>query len=177
MRPRNPILLLALATALTAPALARAAGPALDAVVQQKLVDKLGDDAKTIKVALIEKKVVLVGEVAGRDTQELATEVAKSVPGVTKVDNQIKAKADKGVSVGKVEDEAADQKLESHVESALKKELGTYAKKLEVENVAGTVSVRGTVPDEARLKIARDTVMATPGVKKMVDLLEVAKKK
>jgi osmotically-inducible protein OsmY len=121
----------------------------------------------TIKVAVVEKKVILVGEVAGRDTQELATEVAKSVPGVTKVDNQVKAKTEKGISVGKVEDEAADQKLEYAIESALKKELGKYAKKLEVENVAGTVSVRGSVPDDARLKIARDTVKAVPGVKKV----------
>lgn len=174
MKLRNSLVLLALGIVLVAgPALA---SDSLDAVVQQKLVDKLGDDAKTIKVALVEKKIVLVGEVKGRDTQELATEVAKSVPGVKSVDNQIKAKTDKGISVGKVEDEAADQKLEGHVESALKKELGTYGKELEVECTAGTVSVRGTVPDEARLKIARDTVKAAPGVKKFIDLLEVAKK-
>lgn len=174
MKLRNSLVLLALATALVAgPALA---ADALDVVVQQKLVDKLGDDAKTIKVAVVEKKIVLVGEVKGRDTQELATEVAKSVPGVTSVDNQVKAKAEKSLSVAKVEDEAADQKLEGHVESALKKELGAHAKDLEVENVGGTVSVRGTVPDEARLKIARDTVKAAPGVKKFIDLLEVAKK-
>ena len=47
---------------------------------------------------------------------------------------------------------------------------------LEVENVGGTVSVRGTVPDDARLKIARDAVKSVPGVKKVIDLLEVAKK-
>ncbi len=177
MKPRNSVLVLALATTLGAwtPG-AQAAGPALDVLVQQKLVDKLGDDAKTIKVALVEKKIVLVGEVAGRDTQELATEVARSVPGVTKIDNQIKAKAEKSLSVAKVEDEAADQKLESHIESLLKKELGAHAKDLEVENVGGTVSVRGTVPDEARLKIARDTVKSAAGVKRVIDLLEVAKK-
>jgi osmotically-inducible protein OsmY len=174
MKIRNILVLAAVAAAL-------AAGPAfasdpLDAVVQKKLVDKLGDDAKTIKVALVDKKIVLVGEVTGRDTQELATEVALSVPGVGKVDNQLKAKAEKGVSVGKVEDEVADQKIESAVESALKKELGTHAKKLETECAAGTVSVRGTLPDEARLALARDAVKAVPGVKKFIDLLEVAKK-
>ena len=174
MKPRNSVLLLALAMALaTGPAFA---ADALDAVVQQKLVDKLGDDAKTIKVALVEKKVVLVGEVNGRDTQELATEVAKSVSGVTSVDNQVKAKAEKAISVGKVGDEAADQKLEMAVESVLKKELGDHAKGLEVENVGGTVSVRGTVPDDARLKIARHAVQSVPGVKKVIDLLDVAKK-
>lgn len=174
MKLRTSLVPVALAAALAAgPALA---ADALDAVVQQKLVDKLGDDAKTIKVAVVDRKIVLVGEVAGRDTQELATEVARSVPGVEKVDNQVKAKAEKAFSVGKVEDEAADQKLEAAVESLLKKELGAHAKALEVENVGGTVSVRGTLPDDARLKIARDAVKSVPGVKKVVDLLEVAKK-
>jgi len=174
MKLRNSLVLLTLAAALVAvPALA---ADTLDAAVQQKLVDKLGDDAKSIKVAVVDKKIVLVGEVKGRDTQELATEVAKSVPGVTSVDNQVKAKAEKAISVGKVGDEASDQKLEMAVENLLKKELGDHAKALEVENVGGTVSVRGTVPDDARLKIARDAVKAVPGVKKVVDLLEVAKK-
>ncbi len=174
MKLRNSLVLLVLAAALaTGPALA---ADALDAVVQQKLVDKLGDDAKTIKVAVVDKKVVLVGEVKGRDTQELATEVAKSVPGVTSVDNQVKAKAEKSLTGGKIGEEAADGKLELAVESALKKELGDHGKNLEVENVGGTVSVRGTVPDDARLKIARDAVKSVPGVKKVVDLLEVAKK-
>ncbi|MBK9090505.1 MAG: BON domain-containing protein [Holophagales bacterium] len=174
MKLRNSLVLLALATALVAgPALA---ADALDTVVQQKLVDKLGDDAKTIKVAVVDKKVVLVGEVKGRDTQELAAEVAKSVPGVANVDNQVKAKAEKSLTGGKIGDEAADGKLELAVENLLKKELGAHAKDLEVENVGGTVSVRGTLPDDARLKIARDAVKSVPGVKKVVDLLEVAKK-
>ena len=152
------------------------AADALDVVVQKKLVDKLGDDAKTIKVALVEKKVVLVGEVKGRDTQELATEVAKSVPGVTSVDNQVKAVAEKSFGEGKIKDEIADDKLEKAVESALKKELGGHAKGLEAECTAGTVSVRGTVPDDTRLTLARNAVKAVPGVKRFVDLLEVAKK-
>lgn len=152
------------------------AADALDVVVQKKLVDKLGDDAKTIKVALVGKKVVLVGEVTGRDTQELATEVAKSVPGVTNVDNQVKARAEKSLGEGKIKDEVADDKLEKAVESALKKELGGHAKGLEAECTAGTVSVRGTVPDDTRLTLARNAVKAVPGVKRFVDLLEVAEK-
>ena len=174
MKLRYTLALAAVATVLAAGS-AFAAEP-LDVVVQKKLVDKLGDDAGTIKVALVEKKVVLVGEVAGRDTQELATEVALSVPGVEKVDNQVKAKAEKSFAEGKVKDEIADDKLEKAVESALKKELGGHAKGLETECTAGTVSVRGTVPDETRLALARNAVKAVPGVKKFVDLLEVAKK-
>ena len=174
MKLRNPLVLLALGAALAAgPALA---ADALDAVVKQKLVDKLGDDAKTITVALVEGKIVMIGEVQGRDTQELATEVAKSVPGVSKIDNQVKAKSEKSFTEGKIKDEIADDKLEKAVESALKRELGAHGKKLEVECTAGTVSVRGSVPDDARLKIARDTVKGVAGVKKVVDLLDVAKK-
>jgi len=174
MKLRYTLALAAVATVLAAGS-AFAAEP-LDVVVQKKLVDKLGDDAGTIKVALVEKKVVLVGEVAGRDTQELATEVALSVPGVEKVDNQVKAKAEKSFAEGKVKDEITDDKLEKAVESALKKELGAHAKGLETECTAGAVSVRGTVPDDTRLKLARNAVKAVPGVKKFVDLLEVAKK-
>ena len=174
MKLRNPLLLLTLAAALVAgPAFA---ADTLDVVVQQKLVDKLGDDAKSIKVALVEKEVVLVGEVAGRDTQELATEVAKSVPGVTNVDNQIKAKAEKAIAGGKIKDEVADEKIEMAVESALKKELGAHADGIETECTAGTVSVRGTVPDDTRLTLAGSAVKAVPGVKKFIDLLEVAKR-
>jgi osmotically-inducible protein OsmY len=175
MKLRNPIVLLALGTALAALP-AYAADVPSDAVIKQKLVDRLGDDAKTIKVAIVEKKVVLVGEVQGRDTQELATEVCKSIPGVDKIDNQIKAKAEKSLTGGKIGDEAADEKIEMAVESALKKELGAHAKDLETECTAGTVSVRGTVPDDTRLTLARTAVKAVPGVKKFVDLLEVAKK-
>lgn len=173
MKIRNALVLAAFASAV-------AAGPAfaadpLDVVVQKKLVDKLGDDAKTIKVALVEKKIVLVGEVQGRDTQELATEVAKSVPGVQDVDNQVKAKAEKSIGGGKIKDEIADDKLEKAVESALKRELGAHAKGLETECTAGTVSVRGTVPDETRLTLARKAVQGVPAVKRFIDLLEVAK--
>ncbi|MGE5346261.1 MAG: BON domain-containing protein, partial [Acidithiobacillales bacterium] len=143
---------------------------------QKKLVEKLGDDAKTIKVAIVENKVVLVGEVQGRDTQELAEEVALSVPGVTKVDNQIKTPAEKSLFGGKVKDESADNSLEGAVDKALKKELGGHFKNLKVEAVAGSVLVRGTLPDEARLKIARETAKGVPGVKRVIDLLEVEKK-
>ena len=174
MKSRNVIILAALCAALAAGS-AYAADP-LDVVVQKKLVDKLGDDARTIKVALVEKKIVLVGEVKGRDTQELATEVAKSVPGVESIDNQVKAMAEKSIGGGKIKDEIGDDKLEKAVESALKKELGAHAKGLEAECTAGTVSVRGTLPDDVRLKLARDAVKGVAGVEKFVDLLEVAKK-
>ncbi len=150
--------------------------PGTDAVIQKKLVDKLGEDAKTIKVAIVEKKVVLVGEVKERDTAELAEEVALSVPGVTKVDNEIKAKDEKGLFAGKAKEETRDNSLENAVDSAVKKELGAHYKKLTIEAVAGSVSLRGPVPDEARYKLALDAAKKVQGVKRVIDLLEVEKK-
>jgi hyperosmotically inducible periplasmic protein len=156
------------------PAPAPSAG--LDAKVQQKLVDKLGDDAKTIKAAIVENKVVLVGEVKRRDTQGLAEQVALSVPGVTKVDNQVKTPASKGVFTGGIGQESHDIKLEDKVETAVKKELGQHYKKLDILAVEGTVTLRGPVPDEARQKYAITAAKGVPGVTKVVDLLEVEKK-
>ena len=150
--------------------------PGTDAVIQKKLVDKLGDDAKTIKAAIVEGKVVLVGEVKGRDTQKLAEQVALSVPGVRKVDNEIKSPADKGIFEGGIKQESHDIKLEDAVESAVKKELGQHYKKLDIVAVAGTVTLRGPVPDEARHKFALAAAKGVPGVTRVIDLLTIEKK-
>ncbi len=171
---------LAFAAALVAaPAFAQAPpapAPNLDAVIQKKLVDKLGDDAKTIKVAIVENKVVLVGEVKGRDTQALAEQVALSVPGVTKVDNQIKSAGSKGIFEGGIGQESHDIKLEDKIETAVKKELGQHYKKLDIVAVAGTVTLRGVVPDEARQKFAITAAKGVPGVTRVIDLLTIEKK-
>jgi osmotically-inducible protein OsmY len=167
------------AAVVAAPAFAAdppALAPGTDAVIQKKLVEKLGDDAKTIKVAIVENKVVLVGEVKGRDTQELAEQVALSVPGVTKVDNQIKSATSKGFFEGGIGQESRDIKLEDKVETAVKKELGQHYKKLDIVAVAGTVTLRGPVPDEARKKFAITAAKGVPGVKRVIDLLEIEKK-
>jgi osmotically-inducible protein OsmY len=61
------------------------------------------------------------------------------------------------------------------VKYQLNREIGKTAWKIEVEAVEGVVSLRGTVPDQARLEIALKTAAGVKGVKQVVDLLRVEK--
>ena len=56
---------------------------------------------------------------------------------------------------------------------ALSDQIGKYSKTVEVEAADGAVSLRGSVPDAARKKIAVDTATKVKGVKKVVDLITI----
>jgi hyperosmotically inducible protein len=71
--------------------------------------------------------------------------------------------------------EVGDGALESMVKGLLLDELGRRGFSIEVEAVDGVVSLRGTVPDEARRKLALETARKVDGVKQVVDLVSVAK--
>ena len=137
------------------------------------LVDKLGKDAEPIKVSAIGDKVTLTGQVTQKSTQEIAQEVALSVEGVDKVDNQVKVKDEKGLFHGKAKKEAADSKLENAVEKKVKAEIGAHYKTISIECTEGFCSIRGSVPDQARKDLALKTAASVEGVKKVVDLLKI----
>lgn len=166
---------LSISFAFSGLAVAEPSSATLEKSVTDLLVQKLGDDAKTIKVAVVKGKLILTGEVTSRATAELAKEVAIAVPGVKKVDNQVSAKAGKSVVDGKVGDEIGDAKVETAIESALKKEIGDHAKKVDVEFVSGVALLRGKVPDAARKDLAIKTATGIEGVKQVIDLISVAK--
>lgn len=168
-------------TILVAAVLTVAAGAAFAATNEETekaiaaaLVDKLGDDAKTIKVAFFDGKAVLSGKVTEDATQELAKEVALYVAGVTKVENEVEAAKERKFGTGKVAAETEDSSLESEVKNALHKEIGTHSSGVEIETCNGVVSIRGTVPDKARHELAVAAAKKVPGVKKVVDLIRVA---
>jgi osmotically-inducible protein OsmY len=153
----------------------------LEQQVATMLVNKLGDDAATIRAVVDNKgKVMLIGTAAKRSTQELAKEVALFVPGVEKVQNKVEfvpAAAEGNVAeqaVATTGNEASDSGLETSVKYQLKREVGKTAWKIEVEAVEGVVSLRGTVPDQARLDTALKTAKGVGGVKQVIDLLRVA---
>jgi len=171
---------IALATMLAA-LLPLAAGAAFastnaetEAAIKSALVDKLGSDAESIRVAFYDGKVVLSGKVTEDWTQELAKEVALYVPGVSKVENQIEAANERSVGTGKMHYETQDATLETDVKSALRAEIGDHSSAVEVEACDGMVSLRGTLPDAARRDIALATATKYKGVKKVIDLLRVA---
>ena len=145
----------------------------LEKQISAKLVEAFGDDATSISVAVVDGKAVLIGRVAERSTAELAEEVALFFEGVRSVDNQVVAAKDRSFIEGQLLDEGGDATLEVTVKAALQGEIGKHAQKIEVEAADGVVAIRGTVPDEARLKFAQDTAAKVHGVRKLIDLLRV----
>jgi osmotically-inducible protein OsmY len=155
--------------------------PTAEARLQALLVDKLGDDAATIRVVMNGREAILLGEVARRATLELAEEVGLYADWVDDVDNKLQLA---GVRVGgtgvaataekaaaKTSDEGGDSLVETRVKGRLVAEIGSSARKIEVEVAEGVVSLRGTVPDEPRREVALKTAASVPGVEKVIDLL------
>lgn len=151
---------------------------AVEADVYVALLEKLGRDGLPIDAEVRAGRAVLTGEVEQRSTQELAEEVALSVPGIRGVDNRVTVAASSsrtpvGRAVSNTELEVQDAVLEARVGKNLLAEIGRYALGVEVESTDGVVSLRGTLPDSERRKLALRAAEATSGVKKVVDLLRV----
>lgn len=175
MKPKTALFACILVAAFAAsPALAGDAktNAEKEASITKLLSDKLGPDAATIHVTIVGEKTTLTGEVTQRATQELADEVLKYA-GVKKIDNQLKAKNEKGLFEGKTKKEMADNKIEQAVRSKVKGEVGTHYKGLQIECTGETCSVRGTLPDQARKDLALKTAAGVDGVKHVIDLVRV----
>lgn len=151
----------------------------LETEVRLALLDKLGEDGLGVTVEANGGRVSLIGAVDERATQELAEEVAKSVPGVQSVDNRLLARQESpekttaGRAAGTAEREVNDAVLEMRVGKNLLGEIGRYALDLEVEATDGVVSLRGTLPDRERKSLALKAARETSGVKQVVDLVKV----
>jgi hyperosmotically inducible protein len=149
--------------------------------IRLSLLEKLGFDALGVNVATNGGRVYLTGRVDKRATQELAEEVALSIPGVTGVENSLTLKEPSaatapGQAVTNTEFEVRDAVLEMRVGKNLLAEMGRHSLRLEVESTDGVVSVRGPVPDRERKRIALRTAEETEGVKKVIDLVEVRRR-
>jgi osmotically-inducible protein OsmY len=146
------------------------------AVTSRKLRQAFGDDAKGIEVRIDGSKATLTGSVSQRSTQELSEEVARSVPGVTSVDNRITGPSSRGL--GKLRDEALDAALELSVKGALVADAGSnVADALEVETADGVVSLRGRVKESSARSRAVEAAGRVEGVRKVIDLVEVGEPK
>jgi len=138
----------------------------------RKLRSAFGDDAKQIEVLVDGSKATLTGTVSQRSTQELSEEVARSVPGVTSVDNRITGPSSHGL--GKLRDEAVDAALEMSVKGALVADVGSnVADALEVEAADGVVSLRGRVKESSVRSRAVEIAGRVDGARKVIDLVEV----
>lgn len=149
------------------------------AKVHVALLDQLGADALTVRAEVVADRATLRGDVEKRSTQELAEEIALSVAGIERVDNRIRyvdpTAGDESVleqAARTTSDEVGDAALETRVNIKLLGELGRHALGLEVEATEGVVSLRGTVPDRERKRVALKATRSVSGVEKVIDLLE-----
>jgi len=149
--------------------------------VKALLLEKGGVHGVTITVTMDGTTAILTGDVATKAVQELATEVALAVDGVKKVDNRLKIIGEKDFTKMSAEEaarenerELKDARLESSGKIALYKAIGSSARKIEIEAADGAVSLRGTVPDAERKKVALDTIGKMKDVKKVIDLIKVS---
>lgn len=149
----------------------------VEAKVRLALLEKLGTDGLKVEVAVSGDTATLTGEVSRRATEELAEEVALTVPGIARVDNRIELAKEPGGAVERIARDAArevdDAMLESRVKLAIGAELGSRVGRIEVEVVGGVVSLRGAVPDRERRNLAVKTAEGVKGVSRVVDLLRV----
>ncbi|MGK2859587.1 MAG: BON domain-containing protein [Thermoanaerobaculia bacterium] len=142
------------------------------AVAQRKMRSAFGEDAKLIEVKIEGSTATLTGTVSERSTQELAEEVARSIPGVTSVNNRLTGPQARGLD--KLRTEAMDAALEMSVKGALVRDAGSsVAQALEIEAADGVVSLRGTVSTGESRNGALATAGRVEGVRKVVDLIEV----
>lgn len=188
-RPSTCIALFALlvATALGGTAWA-AEGDMNDAYtelkVRERLLDKLGRDALGVRIAANGNRVTLAGTVGGRDTQELAKEVALSVDGVDHVDVNLEvapaSPPDRGSDpddevqeeIDNAELELEDALVESKVKVTLIDKIGFDAFEIEVEATDGVVTLRGEVDADERDNVLT-AARGVSQVDKVVDLLTV----
>jgi osmotically-inducible protein OsmY len=155
----------------------------LKMAVRLALLEHLKDDAFPIKITVDNSSVILTGAVLYRSTQELATEVTKSVPGVYRVHNLIRISPDapgKGDNLAKraavdTGEEVNDAGLETWVKTRLFDAIGRRAFGVEVEVTGGTASLRGTVESAGYKVLAVETAESVKGIWKVIDLIEVRK--
>lgn len=139
--------------------------------VRTQLVDKLGADALGIGVTFSGETATLSGHVAKSASQGLAGEVALSVEGVKKVDNQVTENTPPGFAAAS-EASVKNVSLELKVKSILLADIGTHALQIEVEVVDGVVSLRGKPGSAATASEAVRKTASIKGVNKVVNLLD-----
>jgi len=143
--------------------------------VKLALLNKLGTDSLHVDVDSNTGALMLKGTVDKRETRELAETIAKSVAGVTSVQNDILLEAsvenpDKvGVAAGEAEAEVKDSVLATRVRLMLVKKMGADGFKIGTEAANGVVTLRfGQDFTPAHREKAAKAVRNVSGVTKVI---------
>ena len=148
-------------------------GEAMTALaVRATLIDKLGSDALGITVTVIGKTATLTGDVADPSSRGMAEQVALSVDGITRVENQVTAANPAMAATPSGQDAVKNALLETKVKGALLTAVGVNAFSIDVTARDGRVSLRGKPDTRETASVAVRKAESVDGVKNVVDLLE-----
>ena len=147
--------------------------------VKMALLEKLGTDSLHVEVNANEGEVRLSGVVDKRETKELAETMAKSVPSVESVRNDIRLETNvdnpskTSVVAGEAEAELKDAMLSTKVRLALVDSLGSDGFRIGTEVANGVV----TLEFAPELEAARrdEATQAAKGVKGVTKVVSVEK--
>jgi osmotically-inducible protein OsmY len=114
----------------------------------------------------------LSGEVATARERASIEDAARAVDGVREVLDHvtINAHAPTGAQI------ASDLELNARVRAALAAQTGVNAARIHVDAHRGVVTLSGTLPTAAHREVADGTVRALPGVRQLIDDIEIAPK-
>lgn len=150
----------------------RSAGTMLDdatitAKIKSELIAEKNVKARNIDVDTVGGVVVLSGYVDSQQEADRAGQLAKSVPGVVRVKNELRIGSR---TMGQGLD---DKVLSSKIKARLMEEPGIKSLNIDVDVYSGSVNVTGTVPNQEQKKKVLNLIRSVEGVRGVVDNLQV----
>ncbi|WP_404655272.1 molecular chaperone OsmY [Raoultella ornithinolytica] len=142
----------------------------ITARVKAVLIDDKNIRSSGISVKTENKVVTLSGSVDSAEQKDLAVNAAKTVKGVTTVNDQLNVVAEKSASL---EGYAGDTAITSQVKAKLLADDIVPSRKVTVETRDGTVHLSGTVDSRQQADRAADIAKAVSGVKNVENNLSV----
>jgi len=142
----------------------------ITARVKAALIDDKNIRSSDISVKTENKVVTLSGSVDSAEQKDLAVKAAKTVKGVTTVNDQLNVVAEKSASL---KGYAGDTAITSQVKAKLLADDIVPSRKVTVETRAGTVHLSGTVDSRQQADRAADIAKAVSGVKNVENNLSV----
>jgi hyperosmotically inducible protein len=138
--------------------------------MKTKMIEDPALSADDINVDTALGVVTLSGTVMSEEAKEHASELARSIEGVTKVDNRLKV----GISetVGhKVADAVDDALITTKVKAKLIAEDSLSAVEIDVDTAKGVVTLSGRVASKEDIETAENIAASVKGVHKVVNRL------
>lgn len=142
----------------------------ITARVKAAPIDDKNIRSSDISVKTENKVVTLSGSVDSAEQKDLAVNAAKTVKGVTTVNDQLNVVAEKSASL---EGYAGDTAITSQVKAKLLADDIVPSRKVTVETRDGTVHLSGTVDSRQQADRAADIAKAVSGVKNVENNLSV----